>query len=270
MLAKPVPARLIAAGCVHGDAAGQQHLRAEVHAVPAVVIIGHKAGIAPSHIGQHIVPGGLPVIGMVGGDGDGQPLPGQVAAGLDVVGDSGEMVVLPGSAVIVGAVIGVVVGHMGDDAPAVAAGAAEGEGVLDAQLLRGDAVQPGEIDHVALLQHHVHVALRLRRRSEGRTAQGIAVGGHGQVDGRQAADDAQVVPDGLVVHRLVHSGEQIGGVNDLQRGDGLIIAVHEVQQQQLLAHSHALIRRAADALEGGADRGGIAAPHRAVAALPRL
>lgn len=80
----------------------------------------------------------------------------------------------------------------------------------------------------------------------------------------------RAVPHGFVVHRLVHSGEQSGGVDDLQRGDGLIVAIRKIQQQQLLPHRHAVVRRAADTLEIGADRGGLAAPHRTVIPLPHL
>ena len=208
---------------------------------------------------------------MGGGGGHRLFIAGQLTPRLNVVGDGGEVSVLLRLLVVVGAVIGVVIRPVPDDEPAVAL-APQGEGVLDAELLRGDAVQPGEVRHVALPQHHVHVALRLLRRGNGLAAQGVAVRGHGQVDGRQLADDAQVMPDGLVVGHLLRLREQVGGVDDPQLTDGLVVAVHEIQQQQLLPHGHAVGRRAADALKVPADklRLVLPAPHIVMTAVPDL
>ena len=79
------------------------------------------------------------------------------------------------------------------------------------------------------------------------------------------------MPDILVVERLLTVGEQHGRVNDPQVGDRLIVVVHKVQQQKLLAHGHALGRRATDALKVGTDGLGFSAgPGRAGSALPDL
>ena len=99
--AVPVPACLIATVRVHGNTAGSQHLGAEVHAVPAVVVVSHEGRITLSHPGEHISPGRVAVIGVVGSGCHAQSLAGQVAAGLYVVGDSGKILVLMGGAVIV-------------------------------------------------------------------------------------------------------------------------------------------------------------------------
>ena len=63
VLAVPIP--LVAALLVHGDAAGQQHLRAEVHTVTAYVIIGVPCAAALVVVLPHIGLCRLTVIGMV-------------------------------------------------------------------------------------------------------------------------------------------------------------------------------------------------------------
>ena len=64
--------------------------------------------------------------------------------------------------------------------------------------------------------------------------------------------------------------EQVGAVDDLQPGNGLIIAVHEVQQQQLLPRGHAVGRGAGDAFEIGADGDRLTAPDGSVLPRPDL
>ena len=79
------------------------------------------------------------------------------------------------------------------------------------------------------------------------------------------------MPDILVVERLLTVGEQHSRVNDPQVGNGLVVTVHEIQQQKFLPHGHALGRRATNALKVGTDGLGFSAgPGRAGSALPDL
>ena len=177
------------------------------------------------------------------------------------------MAVRIGDRVVVGAVIGVIVGVVGRDAPAVAGDALEPEGVLHVPLLRGQAVQAVEVDHAALQQRQLR---RVAVPRQVRAAQGIAVRAGAEVDGRPQADLRQRAPDGPVVVGLGAVREQVGAVDDLQPGNGLIIAVHEVQQQQLLPRGHAVGRGAGDAFEIGADGDRLTAPDGSVLPRPDL
>ena len=79
------------------------------------------------------------------------------------------------------------------------------------------------------------------------------------------------MPDILVVERLLTVGEQHGRVNDPQVGNGLVVTVHEIQQQKFLPHGHTLGRRTANALKVGTDGLGLSAgPGCAGSALPDL
>ena len=79
------------------------------------------------------------------------------------------------------------------------------------------------------------------------------------------------MPDILVVERLHAISKQHGRVNDPQVGNGLVVTVHEIQQQKFLPHGHALGRRATDALKVGTDGLGFSAgPGCAGSALPDL
>ena len=111
---------------------------------------------------------------MIGSGCHAQSLAGQVAADLYVVGDSGKILVLMGSAVIVGAVIGIVIRPVLHDGPVVSL-PPEGKGVLDTELLRGQAIQALEIDHIILPEHQVHVALGLLGGCNGYAPEGVAV-----------------------------------------------------------------------------------------------
>ena len=177
------------------------------------------------------------------------------------------MAVCIGIGVIIGAVIGVVVGNVRRDAPAVAADALELECMLHVPLLGGQPVQSGKVDHAAL-QHR-----QLRRVAvlcQLRAAQGVAVRLGVEVDRRHPPDGRQRAPHGAVVVGLGTVHEQVGAVDGLQLTDGLVITVHEVQQQKLLPGGHTVGGCAGNALERGADRLRLTAPDGLVLPRPDL
>ena len=139
--------------------------------------------------------------------------------------------------------------------------------MLHVPLLGGQPVQAGKVDHAALQQRQLRRVAVLRQL---RAAQGVAVRLSVEVDRRHPPDGRQRAPDRPVVGGLVVVGKQYGGINDLQIADGLVVAVHEVQQQKLLPGGHTVGGCAGNALERGADRLRLTAPDGLVLPRPDL
>ena len=260
------PAVLIAAG-KGGDAAGGQHLRAEVHAVAAHVVIGLVSIAALGAVCQHIVQRRGAVIVVIPCDGGCPRCAGIRPPRLDARQQQRQVAVGIGIGVIVGIIVGIVIGVVGHDAPAVAADAPELKIVLHVPLLGGQPAQSGKVDHAALQYRHLR---RVAVLCQLRAAQGVTIGIGVEVDRRHPPDGRQRAPDRPVVGGLGVTGKQGGGVDDLQIAHGLVVAIHEVQQQKLLPGGHAVGGCAGNALKGGADRLRLTAPDGLVLPGPDL